>query len=252
MSSKGSEFRNLRILKIGGAVITDKSKGVMNRAKADQIRRIADEISRAPERLILVHGVGSFGHPQVEKYGLLHGLHPLGLAETHASCRELDLMICRELMARGVAAISVSPFNAFSIENDEFTAPLELIRQLVGDGLVPVLHGDMVAGEGKYRVISGDKIVEMLANGLGASRVGFATDTPLLIEGEVMDEVSRDELRRVLDRIGDAGNKSDVTGGMRGKLEAILRIGCEVAVFQAEPGAIEKFLRGERVGTIIR
>jgi len=224
----------------------------MNRAKAEQIRKIAEEISRMPDRLILVHGVGSFGHPHVEKYGLLHKLHPLGLAETHASCRELNLMICRELMARGVPAISVSPFNAFSIENDEFTAPLGLIQQLVDDGIVPILHGDMVAGEGKYRVISGDKIVEMLANGLGAERVGFATDMPLLIEGTVKEEVSRDELRKILDKIGDAGNKSDVTGGMRGKLEAILRIGCEVAVFQAKSGAIEKFLRGERVGTVIR
>ena len=243
---------SLRILKIGGAVITDKSKGVTNRAKVDQIRRVAKEISEMPEMLVLVHGVGSFGHPHVERYGLLHRLHPLGLAETHASCRELSLMVCRELMERGVAAISVSPFNAFSIKNDEFTAPLELIRQLVDDGIVPVLHGDMVAGEGKYRVISGDKVVEMLANGLKADRVGFATDTPLLIDGRVMDEVSRDELRKILDKVGDAGKKSDVTGGMRGKLEAILRIGCETAVFQAAPGAIEKFLRGETVGTIIR
>jgi isopentenyl phosphate kinase len=244
--------RSLRILKIGGAVITDKTKGVTNRAKMEEIRRIAEEISRIPDRLILVHGVGSFGHPHVEKYDLLHRVHPLGLAETHASCRELNLMICRELMARGVPAISVSPFNAFSIENDRFTVPLELIQQLVDNGMVPVLHGDMVAGDGQYRVISGDKIVEMLANGLGADRVGFATDTPLLIEDKVMDELSREELQKILDKIGDAGNKSDVTGGMRGKLEAILRIGCEVAVFQANPGAIEKFLRGERVGTIIR
>ena len=243
---------SLRILKIGGAVITDKTKGVMNRAKADQIRRIAEEISRMADGLILVHGVGSFGHPHVEKYGLLHRLHPLGLAETHASCRELNLMICRELMERGVPAISVSPFNAFSVEKDEFTAPLALIQQLVDDGIVPVLHGDMVAGKGKYKVISGDKIVEMLANGLGAERVGFATDTPLLIDGEVVEELTRDELGRTLGKIGDAGGKSDVTGGMRGKLEAILRIKCEVAVFQAKPGAIEKFLRGERIGTIIR
>ncbi len=244
--------KRLKILKIGGSVITDKSKGVTNRARTEEIRRVAEEISRVPDGLVLVHGVGSFGHPHVEKYGLLHKLHPLGLAETHASCRELNLMICRELVARGVAAISVSPFNAFSIRNDEFVAPLDLIRQLVENGLVPVLHGDMVAGEGKYKVISGDKIVEMIANGMRAEAVGFATDTPLLIDGEVVDELSRKELHKILGKIGDAGEKSDVTGGMRGKLEVILRIGCEVAVFQASKGAIEKFLRGERVGTVIR
>ena len=245
-------IERLRILKIGGAVITDKTRGVTNKARTEEIKRIVEEISGVPGRLILVHGVGSFGHPHVEKYDLLNRLHPIGLAETHASCRELNLMICRELMARGVPAISVSPFNAFSIRNDEFEAPLGFIQQLVNDGIVPVLHGDMVAGEGRYRVISGDKIVEMLANGLGAERVGFATDTPLLIDGEVREELPRDDLGKILDKIGDAGEKSDVTGGMRGKLEAILRIKCEVAVFQAKPGAIEKFLRGERVGTTIR
>ena len=60
---------NLTILKIGGSIITDKNADD-GAANYDEIKRIADEISKHHGRLVVVHGAGSFGHPQAKKYAL--------------------------------------------------------------------------------------------------------------------------------------------------------------------------------------
>ena len=60
------------ILKIGGSAITDKTGELA--AKTEIINRLAEEIKRADlDNLIVVHGGGSFGHPNALKYGLKEG-----------------------------------------------------------------------------------------------------------------------------------------------------------------------------------
>lgn len=48
------------IVKLGGSVITDKAE--YRRFRADTVARLASEIASSGERVIVVHGAGSFGH----------------------------------------------------------------------------------------------------------------------------------------------------------------------------------------------
>ncbi len=250
-------MRKLRILKIGGSVITDKSPGTFDVAKRDEIDKVVKEIASNPENLIIVHGVGSFGHPYVEKYKLKERKDLRGVVETHLACKRLNSMICEDLLDVGVNAAPIHPFSAFRVaERLEFD--VDFILSLLDNGMLPVIHGDMVYNRLKdsFDVVSGDRIVSELAEVLEVERVGFATDTDgILVDGEVVDEVNSDNLDEVLKNIGDAGSKSDVTGGMRGKVLSMLQISrkSEVFIFSGlKSGNITKFLKGERVGTRLK
>jgi len=248
-------LKKLKILKIGGSVITDKSPGTFDVAKMDEIEKVAKEIASNPENLIIVHGVGSFGHPYVEKYKLKERKDLRGVVETHLACKRLNSMLCEALLDAGVNAAPIHPFSAFRVaERLEFD--VDFILSLLNNGMLPVIHGDMVYNRLKdsFDVVSGDRIVSELAEVLEVERVGFATDTDgILVDGKVVEEVNSENLDEVLKSIGEAGSKSDVTGGMRGKVLSMLQIPAEVFIFSGlKSGNIIKFLKGERVGTRLK
>ena len=55
------------IVKLGGSVITDKSR--YRTFRREITKEIIDVISEFEEELILVHGGGSFGHIMAKRYG---------------------------------------------------------------------------------------------------------------------------------------------------------------------------------------
>ncbi|AEA46621.1 isopentenyl phosphate kinase [Archaeoglobus veneficus] len=245
----------LRILKIGGALITDKSRGVFDRAKEDVIEKIAKEIATNPEKLILIHGVGSFGHPYVEKYNLKQDRRNVrGVAETHLACERLCCIVCKALAESGLNPAPIHPFSSFRLTDSlEFDAGF--IADLVNDGFIPVIHGDMVRSHDGYEVLSGDKIAVELARVFKAEKIGFASDTAIVAGGKIVEEVTAANVDSVLAELNSETSKSDVTGGMRGKVIAILEVAraSEVFIFSGlEPGNVAKFLAGEHVGTKIR
>ncbi len=233
------------VLKIGGAVITDKSPDSVNVAKFEMIEKIAKKIAEnLKDKLILVHGVGSFGHPHVVKYGLLKKKNVKGVTITHLSCVSLNMIVCGYLSQYGLNPIPIHPLSTFRLIGGRLIFP-ENIEKLVDDGMIPVIHGDMVFSDGGFEVLSGDRIAVEIAKALKVSRVGFATDVEgVIVDGKVMEEIESAE------SVGLAEGKEDVTGGMRGKVEMILRGGINAYVFHYED--IDKFLKGERVGTLVR
>ena len=78
------------VLKVGGSVLTEK--GEERKARKDEIRRISKEISSSGRKnLILVHGAGSYGHPQAKKY--LESRKKMDALFTHQSAKELNSMV---------------------------------------------------------------------------------------------------------------------------------------------------------------
>jgi len=233
------------VLKIGGAVITDKSPKSVNVAKFETIERIAKKIAENIEDdLVLVHGVGSFGHPHVIRYGLLKEKNVRGVTVTHLSCVSLNMIVCGYLSQYGLNPIPIHPLSSFRLVEGRLILP-DNIESLVRDGMIPVVHGDMVYSNGRFEVLSGDRITVEIAKALKADRVGFATDVEgVIVDGRVVEEI------RELEGIGTAEGKEDVTGGMRGKVEMILKNGIDAYIFHFED--IDKFLKGEKVGTLVR
>ena len=115
-----------------------------------------------------------------------------------------------------------------------------------------MLHGDVVMDRLRGScIVSGDQLVTRLATALGSRRVGLATDVPgVLANDTVVPRIDR-AIAATLDVGGS--EKTDVTGGMRGKIAELLALadaGIESHIFHVSK--ISRFLDGtEHGGTTI-
>ncbi|MBS7621418.1 hypothetical protein KEJ32_04830, partial [Candidatus Bathyarchaeota archaeon] len=152
------------VLKIGGSVITDKSKELGVQMEA--ISRIADEILEAnTKNLIIVHGGGSFGHPVAQKHAIKEGFKEesqiIGFAETHHVMTVLNGLFMDALIWRGIPAVSITPSSCIMTRNGRIMcfedSPL---KQLMKMGFIPVLYGDAVFDTKLgFTILSGDQLV---------------------------------------------------------------------------------------------
>ncbi|HEX7575072.1 MAG TPA: isopentenyl phosphate kinase [Candidatus Methanoperedens sp.] len=251
---------SLTILKIGGSVITEK--GSISIARDAEIDRISHEIAAfrkdSDSQLILVHGAGSFGHPQAMKYRLNDGFDAQGAYLTHLSVKLLNSRVVESLNNAGVHALPVHPMSACLLENGELIDfQLGQIRVMLEKGIVPVLHGDVVMDRIKgASVLSGDRIIPYLALSLKASKIGAGSD----VDG-VLDEKEA-VIRKItpfsfmdLKKSIKGSSSIDVTGGMLGKVSELLELagkGIDSRIFNAsKKGMVSRFLCGEDVGTLI-
>ncbi|WP_340817669.1 isopentenyl phosphate kinase [Methanolobus sp. WCC4] len=250
--------KDITILKIGGSVITDKSADD-GAARMDEIRRIAGEIVGFEGKLIIVHGAGSFGHPQVKRFGLTGKFDHTGSIVTHMSVRELNTMVVETLNDAGVNALPVHPMACAVSENSRIKSMfLEQIEEMLENGFVPVLHGDMVMDtELGTSVLSGDQIVPYLAIEMKASRIGIgsAEEGVLDNQGKVIPNISNENFSEIKEYLGGSAN-TDVTGGMLGKVLELLNLSERSSstsyIFNAgNAGNVSGFLNGNNIGTAI-
>jgi len=250
----------ITILKIGGSVLTDKSReGKLNRK---EMTRIAREIASGNVRdLILIHGAGSFGHPIAKKFGLnVPGRQNYrGSTLTHEMVKELNRAIIKELIESDVVAMPVHPMScAISSKgrlNTMMTAQIEL---MMDNDIVPVIHGDVVMDmDWGVSILSGDQIVLHLAQRLNAKRVGVGTDVDGIMDGsKVITSITPKTFSNIKPLLTTSKNV-DVTGGMLGKVSELVKLagkGIPSYVFNAsKKGNVMAFLNGNvDFGTVIR
>jgi isopentenyl phosphate kinase len=225
MAHERRKMSEITILKLGGSVVTKKSEtGTINTPK---IRELASQIAPIAKSvpLIIVHGAGSCGHPEAKQYHIQEGVtksNAEGIAVTHFAVRRLNEEFVLHFRAEGVDAICMHLICMSIAENGRLIySGEEQIKSLLALGIVPVLHGDVVMDTVRGAcIISGDQIVHAVAKALGATRVGVATDVPgVLAKGRVVPVISRENISTI--NLGDSTN-TDVTGGMRGKVEELL------------------------------
>jgi isopentenyl phosphate kinase len=240
------------VLKLGGSVVTEKDRPeTLDGAAVDDL---ADAVARSGvEDLVLVHGGGSFGHHHAEAHGVTttEGSDDVeAVSDIHGAMTALNRLVLGRLHARGVPGVPVPPFSAAHREVDgSLSLPTGQVGAMVGEGFVPVLHGDVVthAGEG-VTILSGDEIVVELARGLDADRVGLCSGVEGVLDddGEVVPRV--DSFDDVADVLGGS-DATDVTGGMAGKVRALLDLEATASVFGADD--VAAFLEGEDPGTLV-
>lgn len=250
--------KGITILKIGGSVITDKGKDE-GTARPEEIERITGEISGCDAGLVIVHGAGSFGHPQAKRYDLNANFDPEGSIITHNSVKKLNKLIVDALNDAGVNAIGVHPMNCVVSEDTRIKDMyLEQIQAMIDSGFVPVLHGDVVMDRKLgTSVLSGDQIVPYLAAQLKAARIGIgsAENGVLDANGGTIERITPGNFDQVKSFVsGSAG--TDVTGGMLGKVLELLNLSdssnITSYIFNAgQKGNVSGFLNGENIGTAI-
>ena len=239
------------VLKLGGSVVTEKDEP--ETVDTSRLGSAADAVAESDEDLVVVHGGGSFGHHHAAEYGVstTDGTHdPAGVGAIHGAMKRLNDAVVAALTERGVPAVPVHPFSAASRDAEgQLTLPTAQVRTLLGEGFVPVLHGDLVAHEGEgATVLSGDELVVELAPAVDADRVGVCSTVPGVLDGdgEVVDRI--DAFEDVAAALGDS-ESTDVSGGMAGKVRALLALSSPAHVFG--PDALGEFLAGESPGTTV-
>jgi isopentenyl phosphate kinase len=220
------------VLKLGGSLLTyARREGVFSRRRA---RRLAEELAAFRGPLVVVHGTGSFGKPPARRFGYLTGRlrterAPV-VSKVEGALDRLRGLLLEELRRAGVRAVGVSPASLFecragSISRCE-TWPLVRLLQR---GLTPVTSGGILPNAGAgFTVCSSDDMAAALAMALPVRRLIFATDARgALSRARSLPIGSTTHLAWL------APDLADVSGGMRGKLEAArapVRLGIETLI----------------------
>ena len=251
-------------LKLGGALLTAKDSRRQPRRAV--IRRLAREVAAAtaasPRPLVLAHGSGSFAHVAVRETGFLdRPADRLALARVAAAARALDVIVIDALLAAGVPALPVpGSVLAYCRDGRLLDVRSSLVRWLLERRLVPVLYGDAAADETRGgAVASTEALLVALARHVPPERIVLATDVDGVYAGDPRDG----EPANALEAITPADwarmapltatvrpGVTDVTGGMFGKVEAMIGLvrrqpSVEVLVLSGlRPGAVEDALRG--------
>ncbi|MBI5227499.1 isopentenyl phosphate kinase family protein [Candidatus Micrarchaeota archaeon] len=235
----------MKILKIGGSFITNKSG--YKSPNSENIESFANAVSliwhQGVHDFILVHGAGSFGHPLVIKYKINDGVkspeQKLGFADTHASCTELSSMLVAALVRKDVPAISISPNSIIEQKNKRISKfNKKLVLDYLKKGFLPILYGDAVPDtvlEGS--VCSGDQIIAHLAKDAEFAVLATNVDGVLDREGKVIEKITKKNFNEIKKHLLKTEN--DVTGGMEGKLRELLAL--------KTPSYIVNAANGERV-----
>jgi isopentenyl phosphate kinase len=239
------------LLKLGGSVITGKGGDcIINHAG---IREIAGMIAtRDDQSLLLVHGAGSCGHPEADRYAITRGVdrkNREGIAITHRAVLRLNDAVVGALREQRVEAVGVHPMDGCLAEDGRIIAyEYRHVSRMLDLGIVPVLHGDVVMDERRgAAIISGDQLVRYFGAVLAPDRIGLATDVPgVLADGRVLPVITPASAPGLV--IGRSGH-TDVTGGMKGKIQELLELasaGIRSEIFHVS--RLGDFLDGQPTG----
>lgn len=248
------------LLKLGGSLITEKSR--RETARPDVIARLAGEVARVagriPERIVLGHGSGSFGHVAAKEHGIAQGLRSPGQLPGISLTQERAAALHREVMS-ALAAAGLSPFSIAPSSCFVFAAgrPAELadepLRLALDNGLLPVVYGDVVMDrEQGVAIASTERVLVALASRLPVRRVLWLgeTDGVYDAEGKTIPRLSADDFEEASKAINSPAG-TDVTGGMRHRVETALelaRLGIRSVIFNGlTPGLLERALLGETI-----
>ncbi len=252
----------LVVVKLGGSVLTRKRE--VERVRPKVLERLAREAAApADVRLIVLHGAGSFGHPGARRFGLARppeaGEPPArrarGAAIVASEVRRLHLAVLRALVRAGAPAVSVpSATHARNRAGRLAAFDAGPFEDALGRGHVPVSFGDVVPDdEWGSSILSADTIAIALAERLRPARVVFVSDVPGILEGPAhrRRSVAPEVTDAVAAALRPAPGVADVTGGIRGKAEAmraIARAGTDAGLISGlTDGALLRAIRGEAV-----
>lgn len=235
-------------LKLGGSLITDKSKPFTVNWSA--LETAVKSIGEIDDRLIVGHGGGSFGHFVAKEYeGFVEGFF-----KAREAMAKLNNIVVSSLIAKNIYAVGFPP-SCFTICKGG------KIEQMNYDALkmatkyyVPVVHGDVILDrELGYTILSTEMVFRELAKRLKPRKVLLASNSAVMFDDEPVKEIADWNYRDVMTKV--TGTENDVTGGMRGKVIEAAKISAqtktEVYIFDgSSPGAIKrawKYGEGTRV-----
>ena len=262
------EYTN--IIKLGGSIITDKQSG-QPILRTRRIRQLAGEIAQARKkqpalRLVLLHGAGSFGHPLAHRYRLcgrpLSSDTFVAMGRTINSTRTLGTYLSRELLKADIPVVPLQTSSCVRMRLGRVCiADMSMIEEILKHGGVPLLGGDVVLSDREESaIVSADALVVELARRLDRPRLFFASDVagvyatfPPRGREHPLERLDRATIQNILATSASHGTRTDVTGAMHGKLQALLALrGVSAFIFNGNSrGSMLAALAGEPMGTAV-
>lgn len=261
----------LILLKLGGSLITDKSKPFTERREV--IDRLSCEIHEARKEtgisLVVGHGGGSYPHKPASEYHTQKGVTGQesyrGIAEVQDAAARLNRIVVDSLIKAGENAMAVQPSAATLSEDGRitewFTRPIE---KLLEYGMLPVVYGDVGIDTKKgCCILSTEELLRHLCERLGAKRVimcgktdgVFTSDPNKDSSAKHIPDITQENFQEIRGYLSESDG-IDVTGGMVHKIEQALELskkGAETEIINGnKPGNLKAALLGERnLGTLI-
>lgn len=226
------------VIKIGGSLLTKKSGSLDINLNAihNYGIELARQIKQHDGGIVLILGGGSIGNaiPRI------HNLGFPGLDVPAVLIPEMTIGMMKWLIT--VAEIWNHEYGipCFPLQSAGFVERLDYgkhctfvkpIAGLIKRGLVPLIAGDSVFDKnGKFEILSSDFIPYLLAKRISIKRVVMLTDVPgLLVHrnnkscSKLMSRVTQTSANYAIEISGPSSNP-DVTGGMRTKVKALLKL----------------------------
>jgi isopentenyl phosphate kinase len=271
MSNQQSTINNLQFLKLGGSLITDKTRP--HTARTDVLARLASEIAAAQAQdptlqLVIGHGSGSFGHVPAKQYGTRQGVQTAeqwqGFVEVWREANALNRLVMDALAQAGLPALAFSPLASVTAKDGRPVAwEIGPLQAALEHRLIPVIQGDVIFDITRGgTILSTEDLFVHLVGMLHPSRIllagiepGVWADFPACTR--LITEITSANLGEVAPSLAGS-TATDVTGGMASKVSEMLSLvqsapALEVLIFSAEtPGILQEALLGERPGTRIR
>ncbi|MFA5828373.1 MAG: isopentenyl phosphate kinase [Candidatus Shapirobacteria bacterium] len=230
-------MKNLILLKLGGSLITDKSKPYT--ARDDVIRRLAIEIKKSKSskyQLLISHGSGSFAHTLASQYGTADGAKTedqiKGLCQVQQVAIEINRIVNRIFLDEGLNVLSFVPSSFTTSDNKDLNSlyidPIVIALKL---GIIPLVFGDIILDKKIGSCIySGEANLDNLipplqSNGFSISKVIQAGTTDGVYDENgttipIITPQNFPSLRSAL----KSSTVADVTGGMLHKIEESLNM----------------------------
>jgi isopentenyl phosphate kinase len=267
VAAKNKDVVKKIVLKLGGSILTKKDvddfpldvEEIKERSddyiRYDIVRRIGNELKEAIAekelQIILVNGVGPFGHFLV-KYERPDG-------DARESVRYLNGKLVSEFREVGLDVVPIAPSKSCEFVNGKFDISYlwELAGLLIEEGKILSTYGDVLQNG---RVISGDDLVVLLAKQWEASKIITATDVDGVFTKD--PKLRKDAiLIRTLgyensEKVEYTVNRIDVTGGMASKVEKLReaakhKIKCQIINGLKEGNIRAALLGDESIGTLV-
>ncbi|HEV2193907.1 MAG TPA: isopentenyl phosphate kinase [Nitrosopumilaceae archaeon] len=243
------------LIKLGGSIITNKQKPLTPNISA--INKIAIQLKKVSEPIIIVHGGGSFGHYWSVRYDMHTKpakYSKKGVAVVKNSMIELNKIILDSFLKNKLNPYCLPPTD-FMFGDKANTKKVKEISIIAKDRFVPVSYGDVLwYGQNKFYILSGDRIMGILAKVLKPRLAIFV----LNVDGVYSDMKTKKLLHEIKGQktaISKVG--MDVTGGMVRKIkEATMISNGGVNVFLVngnKPERIVNAIKGKKFeGTVFR
>ena len=257
--------RDVQLVKLGGSLITDKR--TPETLRPDVLTRLAREVvevaARIPEAVLLGHGSGSFGHHAAACSGLNAGPcdeeQLLGAARTQEQAAVLHGHVIRALHEAGGRPFSLAPSSFITAAAGRpVNVRAEPLLLALSNGLMPVVFGDVVLDrEWGASICSTETVFLSLVpllqrEGLRVRRALWLGETEGIYDenGATVSRIDPQAAGHEWSNVGGAEG-SDVTGGMRHRLESVIAmagLGVPSRILDGRvPGRLERALFGEDV-----